>query len=42
MLTDSKIVKILKFGSTVQKLFNVEKRRVLHCFYGVMAVIVTI
>jgi len=42
MWADSKIVKFLKVGSTVQKLLNFEKFPFLHSSYGKMAAIVTV
>jgi len=41
MWADSKKVRFLKIGSSVQKLFNVEKFLFLHCSYGVMASVAT-
>jgi len=37
MWADFKMIKFLKLGSPVQKLFNVEKLHFFHCSYGVMA-----
>jgi len=41
MWADYKIVWFLKFSSTIQKLFNVEKFTFLHFSYGVMTSVST-
>jgi len=41
MWSDSKTVGILNFGSTVQKLLDIENFPFLHCSYGEITPVVT-